>query len=171
MKKRLLVSLLFTSFACAVSAFTQSAVAAKPPLSITPTDAQPVISMTATGVQIYTCEFDGSHHLAWLFKQPQATLYDSLGRPLVHHDAGPSWQAQDGSRIVGHLIAQTPSESPQSIPQLLLDTKSVDKAGELAKIRYVQRLDTVGGTAPTEQCTTEHQIGSSPYFARYVFWN
>jgi len=45
-----------------------------------------------------------------------------------------------------------------------------DSVGELSGVRYVQRLNTVGGGAPAQMCTTEHQIAYSPYFANYVFW-
>jgi hypothetical protein len=138
--------------------------------SLTPVNAQPYTSTTASGVQIYRCEYDGSHHLTWLFKSPQATLYDDHGRPVFRHDAGPSWQADDGSRIVGYPIAQMASASAGSIPQLLLQTTSVDKTGELSSVRYVQRLNTVGGGAPAQMCTAEHQIAYSPYIANYVFW-
>jgi hypothetical protein len=138
--------------------------------SLTPVNAQLIASTTATGVQIYMCEYDDSHHLAWLFKNPQATLYDALGRAVIRHDAGPSWQAQDGSRIVGRAVAQMQSTSSGSIPQLLLETTSVDKTGELSNVRYVQRLNTVGGGAPAQMCTAEHQIAYSPYFANYIFW-
>jgi hypothetical protein len=146
--------------------------------SLTPLNAKPYASTTATGVQIYMCEHDSAHHLMWLFRNPQATLYDTVGRAVFQHDAGPSWQAQDGSRIVGHPIAQMASASAGSIPQLLLQTTSDDKngngggngGGELSGVRYVQRLNTVGGAAPAQMCTTEHQIAYSPYFANYVFW-
>ncbi|WP_246641884.1 DUF3455 domain-containing protein [Paraburkholderia edwinii] len=146
--------------------------------SLTPLHATPYTSTTATGVQIYMCEYDSAHHLAWLFRSPQATLYDTVGRAVFQHDAGPSWQAHDGSRIVGHPIAQMASASPGSIPQLLLETTSDDKngnsggnsGGELSGVRYVQRLNTVGGSAPAQMCTAEHQVAYSPYFANYVFW-
>jgi hypothetical protein len=150
--------------------------------SLTPVNAKPYTSTTATGVQIYACEYDGSHHLTWLFRSPQATLYDTVGRAVFQHEAGPSWQANDGSRIVGHPIAQMASASAGSIPQLLLETTSDDKSGnsvgasdgksggELSGVRYVQRLNTVGGGAQAQMCTAEHQIAYSPYFANYVFW-
>jgi uncharacterized protein DUF3455 len=162
------VLMLAAGCAASGSASAQSAVPVSS--SLTPVNAQLFASTSATGVQIYTCEYDSSHHLSWLFKSPQATLYDTLGRPVFHHDAGPSWQADDGSRIVGHPIAQMASASSGSIPQLLLETTSADKIGVLSSVRYVQRLNTVGGSAPAQMCTAEHQIGYSPYFANYVFW-
>jgi hypothetical protein len=138
------------------------------PSTLTPADVQPFAVTTATGVQIYSCEFDSSRHLGWVFQHPKATLYDAAGRATIQHDAGPSWEAADGSRIVGHVLAQAPSANPNSIPQLLLETHATTQ-GSLSAVRYVQRLDTAGGTAPTESCVEEHQAGSSPYFARYLF--
>jgi hypothetical protein len=138
--------------------------------SIEPPQAEQVMSTTASGVQVYSCEYDAQHRLAWIFKNPLATLYDTSGQAVIKHAAGPSWQADDGSRIVGHVLAQTPSDTAESIPQLLLETHSSDASGTLSKIRYVQRIKTVGGLMPAAACTSEHQIGSSPYIANYVFY-
>ncbi|RDK00818.1 DUF3455 domain-containing protein [Paraburkholderia lacunae] len=134
-----------------------------------PPDTQVVASLIASGVQVYSCEFDASHQLGWVFKSPLATLYDARGQEAVHHSAGPQWQALDGSTIVGHVLAQAPSQTAGSIPQLLLETRSTAGSGELSVVRYVQRLDTEGGAAPAASCTTEHELGRSPYVARYVF--
>jgi hypothetical protein len=134
-----------------------------------PTGTRPVATFAATGVQVYICEFDASHRLAWKLKNPDATLYDANGRAVIHHDAGPSWQAHDHSRIVGRIVGQTASQTPGSIPQLLLETKTTGADGMLSGIRYVQRLDTAGGAAPTNNCLVEHEIGESPYFAHYTF--
>jgi len=156
---------------CALLAFSSAAThAASDAGSVAaPAGTQPVITLAATGVQVYSCEFDASHRLAWTFKRPDATLYDASGQAVVHHDAGPSWQAGDHSRIVGKAVAQAASQTPGSIPQLLLKTKSTGADGMLSGVHYVQRLDTVGGIAPTSRCVTNHQIGESPYFAHYTF--
>jgi Protein of unknown function (DUF3455) len=121
-------------------------------------------------VQTYSCEFDAQHHLGWVFRSPQATLFDARGHAAAWHVAGPSWGAQDGSRIEGRVLAQRPSETLASIPQLLLETHSTSGIGTLSVVRYVQRVHTVGGLMPTAPCSTEHEIGSSPYLADYVFY-
>ena len=159
-----------TSIACAAM-ITSMAHADPLPSQLVPTDnAQPVEITEASGVQIYSCEYGDGHRLGWVFKSPSATLYDASGHASIHHFAGPSWQAEDGSRIVGHVLAQAPSKAQQSIPQLLLQvTPGSTGKGMLSDIRYVQRIDTVGGIAPAQGCTTEHQTGNSPYWARYVF--
>jgi hypothetical protein len=154
---------------CVALMLPVAAMAADPlPSTLLPAGVEPFAVTTATGVQIYSCEFDSSRHLGWVFQHPKATLYDAAGRASIQHDAGPSWEAADGSRIVGRVVAQSPSANPNSIPQLLLETHATAQ-GSLSAVRFVQRLDTAGGIAPTESCVEEHQTGSSPYFARYLF--
>jgi hypothetical protein len=156
---------------CALLVFSSAAAYAGPDAGsvAAPAGTQRVATLAATGVQVYSCEFDASHRLGWAFKRPDATLYDANGRAVVHHGAGPSWQADDHSRIVGRAVGQAASQTPGSIPQLLLETKSTGPDGMLSGVRYVQRLDTVGGAAPASHCLTEHQVGESPYFAHYTF--
>jgi hypothetical protein len=147
----------------------QGAWAAAPAELAAPAGTQVAAILSASGVQVYTCELDAHHHLAWVFNSPAATLYDNAGQATVQHAAGPSWQTEDGTRIVGRVLAQAPSATPASIPQLLLQTQTSAGAGWLGAVRYVQRLDTRGGLAPPGQCSREHQRGSSPYLAHYVF--
>lgn len=137
---------------------------------IDPPDAQTLLSATASGVQIYSCEYDANHTLGWVFRSPRATLYDSTGTAVIEHSAGPSWEARDGSRIVGHVLAQMPGETPNGLPQLLLETRSTGAKGMLSEVRYVQRTKIAGGTAPAAPCTVEHAAGSSPYIATYSFF-
>lgn len=140
-----------------------------PPPELVPRDAARDRAFAAAGIQVYSCEYDGNHRLAWTFQHPEATLYDAAGVAVIKHGAGPAWEAQDGSRIVGEKLADAPSPNADSIAQLLLSTRA-SASGSLASVRYVQRLDTKGGTAPAAACTAEHQTGGSPYYARYVFW-
>ncbi|KVL30922.1 DUF3455 domain-containing protein [Burkholderia sp. MSMB1835] len=139
------------------------------PAGLTPPDpVTTVLSTTATGVQIYACEYDAEHRLAWTFVRPEAMLFDEGGTLVVRHGAGPSWEALDGSRVTGKKRAEAPSASPASIAQLLLAT-TPPATGTLAGVRFVQRLDTSGGMPPVATCATEHAVGRFPYFARYVF--
>lgn len=138
--------------------------------SIDPPDSRAHFSARASGVQIYACEYDAHHALDWVFKQPRATLFDEHGAAVIEHSAGPSWEARDGSRIEGRVIAQTASETADSVPQLLLRTQSTAVPGLLSSVRFVQRVKTVGGVKPSAPCTVEHESGSSPYLATYVFY-
>nr|WP_284504475.1 MULTISPECIES: DUF3455 domain-containing protein [unclassified Caballeronia] len=138
--------------------------------SVVPPDGSVSFSARASGVQIYTCQYDNRHVLGWVLMQPRATLFDEHGAAIIEHFAGPSWEAPDASRIEGHVIAQTPRETNHSVPQLLLQARSTAGPGLLSPIRYVQRVKTVGGLKPAARCTAEHQMGSSPYLATYVFY-
>lgn len=134
-----------------------------------PAGTSEIETLAATGVQVYTCEYDAAHRLGWKFSKPLASLYDNHGQLVVHHFAGPSWRAGDGSEIKGQVLAQAPSEAPGAIPQLLLKATSIGGNGRLSDVQYVRRIDTVGGAVPSEPCTKEHETGNSPYFAHYVF--
>lgn len=129
-----------------------------------------VAALSASGVQIYVCKHDGNKPLAWVFKAPQADLYDATGKLVIKHGAGPSWEAGDGSKITGKALQQTANTAePGAIPLLLLQATSAGGTGLLSTVRYVQRLQTHGGIAPAQPCTEEGQEGRSPYLAQYIF--
>ena len=46
----------------------------------------------------------------WAFVAPRANLYNDHGKLIITHFAGPTWQAKDGSRVVG-LAEKKPSPS------------------------------------------------------------
>src|SRR5579871_4777870 len=71
-------------------------------------DTQPSMQFTGTGDQVYTCSATGGQ-FAWTLKAPDATLTDEKGGVVGKHFAGPTWQAQDGSSVVGEAIATSPS--------------------------------------------------------------
>jgi hypothetical protein len=125
-------------------------------------------------VQIYQCRATAGS-FAWTFVAPRANLTDNRGQLIITHFGGPTWQANDGSRVVGQLVASR-SVSPDAIPWLLLsttDTPAPDGGGLLADATFVQRLFTVGGLAPaasTCNATTTGQQVEVPYTAEYVFW-
>jgi len=149
------------------TAHAQSAV----PAELTPAATTHVVAaLKASGTQIYVCTRDQNNQLSWTFKAPSAELYDASGQLVVRHGAGPSWEASDGSKITGKVLQQAPNtDQPGSIPLLLLQAINAGPPGWLASVRYVQRLDTRGGLAPSGPCSQDGQEGRSPYLAEYVF--
>jgi hypothetical protein len=158
---------LASNAACITAALAEGTV----PASLTPGEATHVVAaLKASGTQVYTCKRDAGNNLSWSFKAPSAELYDASGTLIVTHSAGPSWADADGSRITGKVLQQAPStDQAGSIPQLLLQATNAGGPGLLSTVRYVQRLDTHGGVAPSGPCTQEGQEGRSPYIAEYVF--
>ena len=57
----------------------------------------------AIGVQIYACNLTPSGY-HWGFVAPRADLYDDRGKRVTTHFAGPTWQAKDGSIVVGQVV-------------------------------------------------------------------
>ena len=121
----------------------------------------------ATGVQIYKC--NGS---VWTFVAPRADLVDDKGKLIITHFAGPTWQAKDGSTVVGTVVKRDPTTNPAAIPLLMLSTAPSGKPGRLAQTRFIQRINTTGGLAPTDPCgaTNVDEVKEVPYEADYTFW-
>ena len=133
--------------------------------------AEPAIQVTGKGVQIYTCNPAG-RAFAWELKGPEAVLLGEGGKVIGRHFAGPSWQAQDGSTIVGEPVASSPSPLSGSVPWLVLRVKSASGTGLFSNVGYVARTSTQGGAAPTTGCDPAHAglEVRAPYSATYTFF-
>nr|WP_296076021.1 DUF3455 domain-containing protein [uncultured Actinoplanes sp.] len=123
----------------------------------------------ARGVQVYTCA-----NGAWTFLEPAASLTGlslSPARPATAlHFRGPSWESdQDGTLVEGMSPVSAPSQTPDSIPQLLLTARTTRGAGVFGGVTYIQRLATSGGVAPATACTGTETTGV-PYRAVYRFF-
>jgi hypothetical protein len=137
-----------------------------------------VAAYAAVGTQTYTCQVSGavgSEVYAWSAASvPSANLYGSSCALAGTHYAGPHWKANDGSIILGAKKRSVPSATANSIPQLIL-TAAVDAgtAGVLTPVTAVQRLDTVGGIAPSTGCDAGHVAATVavPYTATYYFYS
>ncbi len=127
--------------------------AATVPANLVPGGETARFTYAAVGVQIYECKLvDGKP--AWVFVAPEADLFDATGRRVGNHYAGPSWESDDGSKIVGSLKARADATRPGAIPLLLIATKAEARAGVFANVTSLQRINTLGGAAPSTPCTT-----------------
>src|SRR6267142_5077695 len=128
----------------------------------------------ATGVQIYECvsKSDKPSTYEWAFRAPEAALADRSGRSLGKHYAGPTWESVDGSTVVGEVKARDPGPNPSAIPWLLLGAKTTTGGGTFGQAKSIQRVQTVGGVAPSGPCnaTTAKQVARVPYTASYYFY-
>jgi Protein of unknown function (DUF3455) len=125
----------------------------------------------AVGVQIYSC-----NGVAWGFVAPRANLYDNKGKVIITHFGGPTWQAMDGSKVVGRLDAPPVTVDSTAIPWLRLvaaSTAAGPDGDRLVATTYIQRIATTGGLAPpAAECnaTTAGTVAEVPYTADYYFW-
>jgi Protein of unknown function (DUF3455) len=124
----------------------------------------------AIGVQIYSC--NGS---TWSFVAPRANLYGDNGKLIITHFGGPTWQAKDGSKVVGKLEASVTVDST-AIPWLRLaaaSTAAGPDGDRLLDTTYIQRIATTGGLAPPAAECNAATAGTRvevPYTADYYFW-
>ena len=135
---------------------------------VPPQEGAPVGKYAAKGVQIYVCTIKGGVS-AWGFKAPEAELVDAQGRPFAKHYAGPTWEAPDGSKVVGKILASEPAPNTSAIPWLLLSAESTG-SGVLGGARFVQRINTSGGVGPTGTCPTPGIERRVEYAADYIFY-
>lgn len=126
----------------------------------------------ATGVQIYTSTTETGSPLKWTFEAPLAELSAPSG--VIHHYAGPSWEAADGSKIVRDkdtpVVTVPAKQSAADIPWLLIKVAPSSTPGVLSKVAYVQRIATSGGVAPSAPPTNAGTKVGVPYTATYVFY-
>ena len=139
-----------------------------------PAGAEPVLKVHAKGAQVYVCgpKKDAPKEFEWSLKAPDAELFDADGKSVGKHFAGPTWQANDGSKVVGALTAKVDAPSAAAIPWLLLEAKSTEGQGVLAHVTYVQRIETEGGKAPAAGCDKAHAQAEArvDYQADYFFY-
>ena len=156
---------------CLIATLAASSVAyAADELVPAPKGAPLLLAVDADGVQIYTCE-PKDQGFAWVFKAPEANLFDKQGRQIGTHFAGPSWKFADGS-VVGEVAGRADAPASGAIPWLLLKAKSHEGAGVPANTAFVRRVDTKGGAAPTAGCDAAHKGEQARirYYALYQFF-
>ena len=166
MRRLLIAAVLAATVAVPAAAMAGPAAPPVPGDIAVPDGHKPYLVAHADGVQIYTCE--GS---AWKLLAPRATLTGDNGKVVATHYGGPTWEARDGSRVVGKRDAGVPG-APGAVDWLRLKAGSTAAGADgdrLAGTTYIQRIHTVGGVAPAGACAA----GASaevPYTADYVFF-
>jgi hypothetical protein len=143
-------------------------------LAVSPNERLAAI-VEATGVQIYACApaKDPAAGNVWTFRAPEAELRDQAGHAFGRHYAGPTWEANDGSKVIGVVKAKENAPDPTAIPWLLISAGETFGNGALNQTTSIQRLQTVGGQPPTVGCGAA-EIGREmrvPYRAEYRFYS
>jgi Protein of unknown function (DUF3455) len=141
------------------------------PAALKPAGLLAYLEVPATGVQIYVCGKNDAGAWTWVFKAPEAELFDTQKKQIGKHYAGPTWEALAGGKVVGAVKASAPAPEAGSIAWLLLDIKSNEGAGVFNQAKGVLRVSTHGGVAPAQGCDEAHagQESRVPYTATYFF--
>lgn len=128
--------------------------------------------LVGKGEITYECraKADQPGQFAWAFVAPVAELSDPAGKPAGRYYAGPTWEANDGSKVTGKQVATAPAGAG-NIPLQLVKAESQPGNALLGGITYIQRLNTRQGVAPSSPCdaTTAGQRQNVKYQADYLF--
>ena len=121
------------------------------------------------GVQKYTCPVTPTSAAV-----PHAILLIGPGKEgnlVAIHFAGPTWQALDGSLVVGDAAKAThfPAPDRDGIDWLLLPARPTSGNGLFSKVTYIQRLYTDGGKPPAS-CDLNQAEVLVEYSAQYLFY-
>ena len=138
-----------------------------------PADQTLLLKALATGVQIYTCAANAQDNaFAWRFDAPEATLLDGSGKTIGKHYAGPTWEANDGSKVVGQIEARDPGTDPGAIAWLRLSANAHSGSGLMTRVKSILRLHTAAGAPPSANCArvNANQVVRVPYTASYYFY-
>lgn len=130
-----------------------------------------------TGELTYECreKKDIAGAFEWGVVGPVAALKTRSGEVVGKYYAGPTWESVDGSKVTGKQLAVAPNGTG-NIPLQLVKTDpavpSINGMGAMQGISHIQRLQTVGGVAPTTACamTNKGERKSVAYQADYVFY-
>ncbi|MEH1957376.1 DUF3455 domain-containing protein [Nostoc sp.] len=139
-----------------------------------PNGQQLLLQASAKGSQIYVCQEKSASpaQYEWRLKAPDAMLLNEQGQDLGKHYAGPTWEAKDGSKVVGKLKSQVNAPQADAIPWLLLQAQSHEGNGIFRQVNWIQRINTVGGKAPAQGCdkSSKNQEIRVKYTADYLFY-
>ena len=135
-----------------------------------------LLDAQAKGVQIYVCKLKAktTNEYEWTLKAPKAILINSKnGNYIGKHYGGPTWEATDGSKVIGEMKTRVNPPSTNTIPWLLLTAKSHVGDGIFSKVNYIQRVDTTGGKAPNSGCNYDriNAVSRVNYTATYYFYS
>jgi hypothetical protein len=161
----------FTAAAILAAGCTTSSII---PAKLNPAATESVTMIVpAKGVQIYECRAGKNGGFEWAFVAPDAALFDTTGRLIGKHYAGPHWEAADGSKVVAKLVERADAPKAGDIPWLLLGAKSVGPEGAFSKVTSIQRVNTTGGVAPKAGCSQANAGTPAriPYSADYYFFS
>ena len=158
-----------------IALFSAAAAFAQAPAPVTPPAGnRAAFTFAATGDLTYECRAvaDKPGTFAWTFAGPNAKLWEAGKKEAGRYYAGPTWEAADGSKVTGTQLAVAPGNAG-AIPLQLVQATTVTGDGMMAGVTYVQRLQTVGGVAPTAPACAAGNLGAKttvPYSADYVFF-
>ena len=165
--------LLAAGFALALPAAAVSEPANIAPALRAPANEAPAFVLNGNGVYIYQCRqaMLNPNAYEWAFVVPDATLYEGTRSTARHATAGLYEALSDRSSISG-VVRSSQAAGAQNLPWVLLRAQPLAENGLFAGVTSIQRVNTVGGAAPTTGCGPDN-VGDEArvaYQADYYFY-
>jgi hypothetical protein len=155
-----------------------------------PADQRAFLIAHAIGTQNYMClpSATAPGSIVWTPVGPQATLFDERADQLMTHFLSPNpdeggaaratWQHSRDTSAVWAVVVQPSTDpafvAPGAIPWLLLRVVGSEEGsngrGRIDVTKSIQRVNTVGGMAPSTACVEIGTRAFVPYEADYVFY-
>ena len=171
MKKLLRVSVMLALPAAlaACSAMSPMITPTAPPAVTVPAGNTVFTVLKGAGMLTWECKANDTGALVWSGPSPEADLLDKNGANVGKYFGGPTWAHNDGSKVTGKQLAVSPS--PGNIPLQLVQANPATGDGAMKGVTYIQRLNTVGGTA-VGTCTAANTGAKQQvkYSADYYFY-
>ncbi len=148
--------------------------AALPEAVRAPAGAKQTMWTVGAGEITYECrdKKDMAGQYEWAFVAPVATLKNAAGAVVGKYYGGPTWEANDGSKVTGKQLAVAPG-TPGNIPLQLVKADPAVGMGAMQGVSHIQRLKTQGGVAPAAACgmANKGERRQVAYQADYVFYS
>jgi hypothetical protein len=176
--------------ACMVSGPLRAAQVTPPPVPPAlqpPVGNEAFVKGHAIGTQIYICLSFGID-VAWALIGPQATLFTDHDKQIMTHFRSPNpledftprltWQDSGDTSAVWTVPMAIGPSPPGAISWQLLSVVGAQNGptggdDKLAETTFIQRVNTLGGVAPSTGCAGPSDVGRGefvPYEADYFFY-
>ncbi|MES2947790.1 MAG: DUF3455 domain-containing protein [Pseudomonadota bacterium] len=134
------------------------------------------VAMETVGVGEITYQCNAKKDMAdqfeWVFAGPDAKLNDRSGKQVGKYYGPPAtWENMDGSKLTGVQVAVAPNGTG-NIPNQLVKANPASGTGAMTGVTYIQRVNTVGGVAPSSACAASN-VGTRQivkYQSDYIFY-
>ena len=143
-----------------------------PPAVAVPAGHRLAMVLVGEGMLTYECRANAAGAAApfgWSPPAPDAQLKQRSGAVVGKYYGGPTWEHNDGSKVTGKQLAIAPATT--GIPLQLVAANPATGNGAMVGVKYIQRLNTVGGT-PAGACDMGN-LGAKQvvkYAADYYFY-
>lgn len=141
-----------------IAAVLPAAAAISEPANVAPALRAPVnetaaFKLNGNGAYIYQCRATllDPNAYEWAFVVPDATLYEGSRTTARHATVGLYESLSDRSSISG-MVRSSQAAGVQNLPWVLMRAQPLAESGMFAGVTSIQRVNTVGGAAPTGGC-------------------